>query len=150
MKNIEVKMIPLLLQGYCTPQISVLAKKLREPATTIHYNLKKMEREGKIAAYKTVFHYGKIQRGFCTYVLISIAPEEYGKPERLARELTSFEEIESIDIVTGDWEFIIKIRTKTIEEYYAFLRTVLSRRGIIKIKSINILRQIKTEFIVLP
>ena len=38
------KIIDLFKEGYCTPQISQIAKKLKEPSTTIHYNIKKLEK----------------------------------------------------------------------------------------------------------
>lgn len=139
----------LLSLGYCTPQIARLAKKTGEPATTLHYNIKRMEGEGKVIGYKAVFNQSKINHGFCTIVLVNISPDEYGNPERIANDLAKFPEIESIDITTGDWEMALKIRTSSIDAYYAFLRSVLSRKGIIKIKSLNSLKQIKSEFIVI-
>ena len=45
MKNIASKIIPLLKKGHCTPQIARLSRELREPAATIHYNIKKLEKE---------------------------------------------------------------------------------------------------------
>ena len=149
MKNIEGKLIELIRKDYCSPQISKLARTLKQPTTTIHYNIKMMEKDGKIIACKAVFDHKKINRGLCTYVLINLSPSEYADPEKIARVLAKFDEIESIDIVTGDWELILKIRTKDMEEYYAFVRSVLSREGVAKIKSLSTLRQIKTEFIAL-
>ncbi|MDD5337096.1 MAG: Lrp/AsnC family transcriptional regulator [Candidatus ainarchaeum sp.] len=149
MKNIEEKLIGFLSQGYCTPQIAALAKKTGEPATTLHYNIKRMEKEGKVASYKAAFDYSKLGKGFCTYVLLNLSPDEYADPERIAKDLSKFQEIESVDIVTGDWELIVKIRTRDVEEYYAFLRAVLSRKGITKMKSLNSLKQVKSEFVVL-
>ena len=64
MKHIGDKLIPLLASGNCTPQIAGLAKKTGEPGTTIHYNIKKLEKEGAIKAYKAVFDYKKIDKGF--------------------------------------------------------------------------------------
>ena len=82
MKNIKEKLVNLFKTGYCTPQIARIAKKLKEPSTTIHYNIKKLEKEGAVRAYKAVFDYSKIGEGFCSYVLISLSPDEYGNPER--------------------------------------------------------------------
>ena len=45
MKDIRPKLIDLFKSGYCTPQISRIAKKLNQPSTTIHYNIKKLEKE---------------------------------------------------------------------------------------------------------
>ncbi len=147
MKDIKPKLISLFKQGYCTPQIARIAKKLSEPATTIHYNIKKLEREGAIKTYKAVFDYKKIGQGFCIYVLISLSPDEYGNPEKIGKELAKHPEIESIDIITGDWEMILKVRVKDQDEYYNFIKNVVSRKGIVKITSMTSLKQLKTEFV---
>ena len=125
MKDIKPKLIKLFKEGYCTPQIAKIAKMLKEPSTTIHYNIKKLEKEGKIKTYKAVFDYKKIDEGFCAFVLISLSPDEYGDPERITKELSKHPEIESVDIITGDWELMLKVRTKNQDEYYNLVRNVI-------------------------
>ena len=125
----------------------VSTKKLKEPSTTLHYNIKKLEKEGYVKAYKVVFDYNKIDEGFCSHVLINLSPDEYGDPERIGNDLVKFKEIESIDIITGDWEMILKIRTKDMDAYYEFVKSVLSRKGITKIISLQSMKQLKTEFV---
>ena len=44
MKDIRQKLIELLKGGYCTPQIAQLARKLNQPSTTLHYNIKRLEK----------------------------------------------------------------------------------------------------------
>ncbi len=147
MKDIAQKLIPLFKEGYCTPQIARMAKKLKQPSTTIHYNIKKLEREGIIKTYKAVFDYKKIEEGFCVFVLISLSPDEYGNPERIGAELARHPNIESVDICTGDWELVLKVRVRDQDEYFTLLKTVLSRKGLAKIKSLTSLKQLKTEFV---
>ena len=147
MKDLQTKLLQLFKQGYCTPQIARIAKKIKEPATTIHYNIKKLEKEGAVKTYKAVFDYQKINEGFCTFVLIALSPDEYGNPEHIGKELAKHPEIESIDIITGDWEMVLKVRVKDQDEYYQFVKNVLSRKGIIKINSLVSFKQLKTEFV---
>ena len=147
MKDIRPKLIKLFKQGYCTPQIARIAKKLGEPSTTIHYNIKKLEKEGAIKTYKAVFDYKKIDEGLCNFVLLSLAPDVYGDPEKIANALAKHPQIESVDIITGDWEILLKVRTKNQDEYYNLVKHVISRKGVIKIKSLTSLKQIKTEFV---
>ncbi len=150
MKNIKPKLVRLFKEGYCTPQIARIAKTIREPSATIHYNIKKLENEGAIKTYKAVFDYKKIDEGFCAYVLIALSPAEYTTPERIARELAKHREVESVDLVTGDWELIIKVRTKDQDDYYNFLREVISgEKGFQKTSSMISLKQMKTEFVLL-
>lgn len=147
MKDIKPKLIALFKKDYCTPQIARIAKELKEPATTIHYNIKRLEEEGIIKTYKAVFDYKKIDEGFCTFILINLSPDEYGNPERIAKELAKHNEIESVDICTGDWELVVKARVKDQDEYYQLVKSVLSRKGIEKTKSLISFKQMKTEFV---
>lgn len=146
MKNLRPGIVDLLKKGSCTPRISDLASKLHSKSTTVHYNVKQMERDGTIKSYKAVFDYNKIDEGFCTYVLISLGKQEYKSPEAVARELAKYDNIESVDIVTGQWEIIIKVRAKDIAEYYEFAKKVLSLHGIEKTHTLNSMHQVKTEF----
>jgi len=151
MKNLRPELIRLFKEGYCTPQISRIAKTTNEPSTTIYYNIKKLEKEGAVKTYKAVFDYKKIDEGFCAYVLINVSPSEYehdwSKYEtRIVRELAKNKEVESLDIVTGEWDMILKIRTKDQDEFYAFLGRVVNRLAIHKAISLVSLRQAKSDF----
>jgi DNA-binding Lrp family transcriptional regulator len=147
MKNITLKLIKLFKEGYCTPQIAKIAKKLNEPSTTIHYNIKKLEKEGAIKTYKAVFDYEKIDEGFCAYVFVKLTSKAGADPEKILREFDRYEEVESADILAGEWDIILKIRSKNQDEYYKVLKNVLAREGIEKTASFISLKQFKTEFV---
>jgi len=151
MKDIKTKLIRLFKEGYCTPQISRIAKAINEPSTTIHYNIKKLEEEGAIVTYKAVFDYAKIEEGFCAYVLVNVSPSEYehdwSKYEtQIAKELAKHKEVESLDIITGEWDMILKVRTKDQSEFYGFLGRVINRVAIQKSITLVSLRQVKSDF----
>jgi len=151
MKNIKPELVRLFKQGYCTPQISRIAKAIDEPSTTIHYNIKKLEKEGTIRTYKAVFDYTKIEEGFCAYVLINVSPLEYehdwSKYEtQIVRELAKHKEVESLDIIAGEWDMVLKIRTKDQNDFYDFLGKVINRVAIQKSISLVSLRQVKSDF----
>jgi DNA-binding Lrp family transcriptional regulator len=145
MKNIKSKLINLFKKGYCTPQIARIAKAIKEPSSTIHYNIKKLENEGAIKSYKAVFDYKKIDEGFCVYVLINISPDYFDKP--LAEELAKLEEVESASTIAGEWDVILKVRTEDQNEYYDLLKKHISREGITKTLTLTTLKDIKTNFI---
>jgi len=155
MKNIRHKLIELFKEGYCTPQLSKIAKKIREPSATIHYNIKKLENEGAIRTYKAVFDYAKIDEGFCAYILINVIQLEYeddrSKCDRpiphIARELAKHREVESLDIIAGEYDMIVKVRTRDQSEFYGFLRKVVDRMTINKSTSLVSLQPVKSDFI---
>jgi len=148
MKDIKAKLVRLFRKGYCTPQIGRIAREIDEASSTIHYNIRKLESEGVILTYKAVFDYAKIGEGFCVFVLIALSSDEYADPERIANNLSRHSEVESVDILSGDWELIVKVRAKDQEEYYQFLKNVISKeKGIENSNSLISLRQVKTEFV---
>ena len=147
MKYIGPKLIELFKSGFCTPQIARIAKKLKEPATTIHYNIKKLEKEGAIKTYKAVFDYKRIELGHCTHLLINLSQDKYGDPESVTKELAKNPNIESVDICTGEYELLVKLRSKDIDDYYAFVKVAIKKYGFSKIISLTSLKQVKTEFV---
>jgi Lrp/AsnC family transcriptional regulator, leucine-responsive regulatory protein len=147
MKDITTRLIELFKKGYCTPQITRIAKKIKEPSTTIHYNIKKLEKEGVIKSYKAVFNYKKIGEGHCTYLLVNLIPSKYGDPEKVANEVSKHHQVESVDICTGEYELILKLRHKDIDEYYEFVKYAVSKFGFSKTISLTSLKQTKTEFV---
>ena len=56
--------------------------------------------------------------------------------------------MESVDILAGDWELILKIRAENQETYFHFLKEVISKeKGIANTDSLISLKQVKTEFV---
>ena len=148
MKDIRKKLLKLLKSGYCTPKISMIAKKLGIGSTTIHYNIKRLEQDGVIRGYRAVLNYEKAGMGFSSYILINLLPDQYDDPEKICKRIARFDEVESVDIVTGQYEIIVKARTENIEEYYNFIKRLLKTKGISKITSLNSLKEIKSEFLI--
>jgi DNA-binding Lrp family transcriptional regulator len=146
-KDIRAKLLALLGKGNCTPQISQLAKKLGEPATTIHYNIKKLEEQGTIRGYKAVYNHKKLDQGLCTFILVNLIADKYADPEAVAKELAKDERVESVDIVTGEYELLVKLRTKDIDEYYSFVKQTLKRHTVAHTLSLTSLKQVKSEFL---
>ncbi|MFO7711209.1 MAG: Lrp/AsnC family transcriptional regulator [Candidatus Woesearchaeota archaeon] len=149
MKDIRTKIIDLFKEGFCTPQIARLSKKLKVPSTTLHYNIKKLETEGAIKAYKAVFDSKKIGEGLCTYILINLSRGDYANPEKVGAELAKDPKVESLDICTGDQELIVKLRTKDIDEYYEWIKSKVKKYNFSKTNSLTSLKQIKSEFVIM-
>jgi DNA-binding Lrp family transcriptional regulator len=149
MKDIKPKLLKLLKEGYCTPQIGRIARETNEPSTTIHYNIKKLESEGAIRTYKAVFDYKKIDEGFCVYLFIKLTASAGAHPDKISNEFARYKEAESVDVLAGEWDMVLKVRTKDQDEFYKVLKSVLAREGVEKTTSLISLKQIKTEFVLM-
>jgi DNA-binding Lrp family transcriptional regulator len=149
MKDIKPKLIRLFKEGYCTPQIARIARKTNEPSATLHYNIRKLENEGAIRTYKAVFDYRKIDEGFCTYLFIKLTAKAGAEPDTIIGGLARYEEVDSADILAGEWDIVLKVRTKDQDAYYDLLKSILHREGVEKSMSVISLKQVKTDYVLL-
>lgn len=137
----------------CSPKIAELAFKLQIANSTIHYNIKKMEEEGKILGYKGVFNHKKVNQGFCSFTLMKLDGKYYDDLHsfnEFAKLLANHDKVESVDLITGEWEFLVKIRARDQDEYWASLQEIINKVPIIKINSMISLKQIKSEYTLCP
>jgi len=84
-----------------------------------------------------------IDGGFCALVFLNLSSEVYHNPEKVASTLVKYDVVESVDIVAGEWELILKIRTKDQDEFYNFLKAIRKKYGIVKANSVITLKQVK-------
>ena len=150
MKDIGEELVEELRTGGCAPAITKLARKLRKPGSTIHFNIKKMEKEGKILAYKAVLDNEKVGQGFTAFALVKLSSAAYEKKgfgSEVARRIARHPAVESVDALTGEWELIVKIRAKDQKEYYSLAQDIISGEGIVKVNSLISLQQFKSEYV---
>jgi len=150
MKDIEEDLVRELRIGGCAPAITKLARKLRKPGSTIHFNIKKMEKEGKILAYKAVFDNEKIGQGFTAFAMVKLSSKAYEKrsfTSEIAKRFSKHPAVESVDALTGEWELVVKIRAKDQKEYYALAQEIIRGEGIVKVNSLISLEQFKSEYV---
>ena len=69
---------------------------------------------------------------------------------KFAKFIAKNEEVESIDVITGEWEFIVKIRAKDQDDYWVKLQKIIKNVPIIKINSMISIRQLKSEYTLVP
>ena len=81
--------------------------------------------------------------GFCALVFLNLSAEVYHSPEKVASILAKYNEVESVDIVAGKWELILRVRTKDQNEFYDFLKAIRKKCGIVKASSVITLKQVK-------
>jgi DNA-binding Lrp family transcriptional regulator len=149
-RNLEEKLIKELRTAGCAPSITKLSKKLRQAGSTIHFNIKKMEKEKKILAYKAVFSNEKIGQGFTGFALVKLSSKAYerrGFTLEIAKRIGKHPEVESVDILTGEWELIVKIRAKDQKEYFSLVQKCCGGEGVVKINSLISMEQVKSEYV---
>ncbi|MCC6029983.1 MAG: Lrp/AsnC family transcriptional regulator [Candidatus Korarchaeum sp.] len=118
--------------------VSDLAKKLGVPRTTLDSRMRKLIESGIIKRFTAILDYKKIGYQITAFVLVQIKRRkpEQGKSnqeifiEDVARESEERGDlpwIEEAHIITGDYDVLLKVRARDMDELTRFLITELAR-----------------------
>jgi len=129
-----------------------IARKINSPISTVFAKIKRMEELGIIKQYKTLLDSSKLGKGTTAFVLLSFTYREPGveKPlsqREIAEKISKFPEVQEVHILAGEWDILIKIKGKNVEEIGKFvvdrLRTV---EGINKTLTTVVFNAVKESF----
>ena len=102
-----------------------IAKKTLIPITTVHNRIRKLKKEGLIKKFTLKLNYHLIDKGFCALILAKCDFSELRKlkkdQHKLSRELLSLPEVDSVDIVTGVTDLLIRVRVRDVQSFDTFL-----------------------------
>lgn len=129
-----------------------IARKLNIPKSTVHNRIKKLEKLGIITRYKAIVDPKKLDKAVCALVHIVITSKQ--SAYQIAEKLKKMPNIEEIDILTGQFDIMAKVRLKNTEELSKFIfdsKTGLKTwPGIERTESMIILDAIKEYGIIEP
>ncbi|MDP3989618.1 MAG: Lrp/AsnC family transcriptional regulator [archaeon] len=126
---------------YTTRQI---AKKTLLPITTIHHRIQKLKKEKVITRYTIELDNKKIDKGFSSYILISVNLPLLKQKKKtqydIAKEVGKYDFVEKVDIVSGGTDLIALVRVKDVEEFDKVLLSKLQQiEGIEKTQSLIVI-----------
>jgi DNA-binding Lrp family transcriptional regulator len=64
-----------------------------------------------------------------TLVLVALSPRAHRDPQKIADKLTKCREVECIDILAGNWDLALEVKTESQEELYDFLKRLIYKEG---------------------
>lgn len=123
-----------------------IAKKTNLPQTTVHNRIVKLRKEGIIEKFTIKLNHDKIGMTFPVQLLVSVDYELLKKQKKtqhdLAKEIKKMPNVERVDIVTGEFDLVVRARVKDVKEYDTFLLKKFQRiDGIAKTKSLVIIHE---------
>ena len=96
-----------------------IAKKLQIPKSTVHNRIKRLEKDKIVQGYKAIVNPKKLGKGICALVHIVITSQQ--SAHDIANKLKNMSCVESIYIVTGQFDLIAKIRLKDTDSLNKFI-----------------------------
>jgi len=70
-----------------------------------------------------------LREEFRALVLVVLSSCAHRDPERTASMLAKYKEVKSLDILAGNWHLALGVKTESQEEFYDFLKRVISEEG---------------------
>jgi DNA-binding Lrp family transcriptional regulator len=146
--NKDIKILEILKEdGSLTSK--EISKIVNMPITTVHHRIKKLKENGIIKRYTIELDYEKLNYPVSAYILIEVDYDQLKKENITQHELIArfkkYDEITQAEIITGEMDIIIKVRTKTIKQLDNFIVRILRNiNGIHKTKTILVLNEGQT------
>lgn len=115
-----------LLQEDTKKTTKELSLKLNLSVTAVYERIKKLEREGIIDKYVALLNRNKIEKGFVVFCHIKLIQHSKDFLTKFESEVVKLDEVLECFHVSGDYDYILKICVKDMEEYREFMVTKLT------------------------
>lgn len=115
-----------LLQEDTKKTTKELSLKLNLSVTAVYERIKKLEREGIIGKYVALLNRNKIDKGFVVFCHIKLIQHSKDFLTKFESEVVKLDEVLECFHVSGDYDYILKICVKDMEEYREFMVTKLT------------------------
>ena len=121
----EKKLLTLLQQD-SKKTTKELAVKLHLSVTAVYERIRKLEREGIINHYVALLNRNKINKGFVVFCHLKLIQHSKEFISIFEQEVVKLDEVLECFHVSGDYDYILKICVKNMEEYREFMVTKLT------------------------
>jgi len=116
-----------ILQTNCKATTAELAKLLGKPRTTIASRLDKLLSSGIIRSFRAILDYKKLGFSLTAFIFLTVKRGEASNQVMLAEQIVDSCKgnpslwVEEVNIITGRYDIMMKIRVKSLEELTRFL-----------------------------
>ncbi|MFW9967596.1 MAG: Lrp/AsnC family transcriptional regulator [Candidatus Thorarchaeota archaeon] len=117
------------LQNDCRTPLQDIALKVDAPTSTVHYRVKRLEREGVIDGYYANINPEKLGLDYLTVIQVRAAYGP-GYHERIGKKLAKIVGVWAVYFTLGDNDFFVLTRSRNKAEYMKILDILMATKGI--------------------
>jgi Lrp/AsnC family transcriptional regulator, leucine-responsive regulatory protein len=128
-----------LLQNNAHLTIKEIAAAVNMSLTPVHERIKKMQNEGIIDKYVTLINKKKLEKSLIVYCNITLNKQSADDFKLFNEAIHKLPEVVECSVVSGAFDYILKIILKDMDAYYAFHQQQLA--------TINCVAQINSFFV---
>ncbi len=123
-----------ILQEDAKKTAKEIAKILNLTASPVYERIRRLEKQGFIKKYVAILDKKLIDRSITTICQVSMRYHNEAFIEKFEEQIQNLQEVQECYHMAGQVDFILKIHTKSLEEYHDFVKSKLS-----KIENIGVL-----------
>jgi Lrp/AsnC family leucine-responsive transcriptional regulator len=125
MDSIDKKLLGLLQEDTkkTTKELSMV---LNLSVTAVYERIKKLEREGVISKYVAIIDRNKVEKAFVVFCHIKLIQHTKDFVTTFESEVIKLHEVLECFHVSGDYDYILKVHVKDMDEYREFMVTKLT------------------------
>ena len=94
--------------------------------TAVYERIKKLEREGVISKYVAILDRNKVEKAFVVFCHIKLIQHSKDFVTTFENEVVKLNEVLECFHVSGDYDYILKVHVKDMDEYREFMITKLT------------------------
>lgn len=132
------------LQRDCRTPFGEIADKLGVPKSTVHYRLKRLEREKIIEGYYAKINSAKLGKDYLTVTLVR-AKYGPGYHEKVGRKIALVPGVWGVYFIFGENDFIVLARSDNREDYMHKLENIMNMKEIERTNTQVVARILKED-----
>ena len=151
MLDIKDKKLLLLLQNDSKKTTKELTNALELSVTAVFERIKKLEKQKIIEKYVALVNKSKLNKNFIVLCHVKLIQHKKEYIAQFEKEITKFPEVLECFHVSGDYDYILKICVKDIEEYREFMVSTLTNlQHIASTQSSFMIKEVKNSTVIEP
>ncbi|GAB0155939.1 Lrp/AsnC family transcriptional regulator [Chryseobacterium sp. Alg-005] len=116
----------LFLQEDCKQTTKELSYKLGLSVTAVYERIRKLENTRVISKYVAILDKHKVERNFIVLCHIKLTQHKKEYVLQFEREVMNLEEVTECFHISGDYDYILKIGVKDMDDYRNFMLSKLT------------------------
>jgi Lrp/AsnC family leucine-responsive transcriptional regulator len=120
------KKLLLFLQQDSKQTTKELSYKLGLSVTAVYERIRKLENTGVISKYVAILNRHKIDRDFIVLCHVKLTQHKKEYVLQFEKEIMNLDEVSECFHVSGDYDYILKIAVKDMEDYRNFMLSKLT------------------------
>lgn len=134
-----------LLQQDAQLTMKEIASRINLSQTPVHDRIRKLEREGYIERYVCLLNRRRLQKSLMVYCHVTLDKQRKESFEEFNNAISSMSEVLECCVVSGNFDYFLKVVTDDVEAYHEFYQQKLSVLGSVQhISSYFVMSEVKS------